>query len=109
MIATGNDWRAVEAGIHAYASRSGQYSAITRWRYREGVLQGEFTAPLVVGIVGGVTSLHPTARLCLNMLDVQSANELSAVIAAVGLVQNLGALKSLMYRRNYSRPYEITY
>jgi hydroxymethylglutaryl-CoA reductase len=95
LIATGNDWRAVEAGVHAYAARGGQYQAISRWRYHEGLLTGELTAPIIVGTVGGVTSLHPTARLCLRMLNVDSANHLSRVIAAVGLVQNLGALRAL--------------
>ncbi|HAU1150794.1 TPA: hydroxymethylglutaryl-CoA reductase, degradative [Legionella pneumophila] len=95
LIATGNDWRAVEAGIHAYAARSGQYKAITRWRYQNEILTGELTAPIIVGTVGGVTSLHPTAKMCLRMMDITSANQLSQVIAAVGLVQNLGALKAL--------------
>jgi hydroxymethylglutaryl-CoA reductase len=95
LIATGNDWRAVEAGVHAYAARSGQYRSITQWRYQDGTLTGLIKAPLIVGTVGGVTSLHPTARLCLEMLDVQSASELSRICAAVGLVQNLGALKAL--------------
>ncbi len=95
LIATGNDWRAVEAGIHAYAARSGHYQAITRWRYHDGVLTGELTAPIIVGTVGGVTSLHPTAKMCLRMMNITSANQLSQVIAAVGLVQNLGALKAL--------------
>jgi hydroxymethylglutaryl-CoA reductase len=95
LIATGNDWRAVEAGIHAYASRSGQYQAITHWRYNDGVLRGEITAPIIVGTVGGVTALHPTAKLCLHMMRIESANHLSRVIAAVGLVQNLGALRAL--------------
>lgn len=95
LIATGNDWRAVEAGIHAYAARNGQYQAITNWRYQDSQLIGTFTAPIIVGTVGGVTSLHPTAKMCLRMMDIESANELSSVIAAVGLVQNLGALKAL--------------
>ncbi len=95
LIATGNDWRAVEAGIHAYAARQGHYQAITRWRYQDNRLVGELTAPIIVGTVGGVTALHPTAKMCLRMLKIQSANELSRVIAAVGLVQNLGALKAL--------------
>ncbi|BCA96368.1 3-hydroxy-3-methylglutaryl coenzyme A reductase [Legionella antarctica] len=95
LIATGNDWRAVEAGIHAYAARTGQYQAITRWRYQDEILTGELTAPIIVGTVGGVTSLHPTAKMCLRMMDVTSANQLSQVIAAVGLVQNLGAIKAL--------------
>lgn len=95
LIATGNDWRAVEAGIHAYAARNGSYQAITRWRYQDHQLTGEFTAPLIVGTVGGVTSIHPTAKMCLRMMNITSANQLSQVIAAVGLVQNLGALKAL--------------
>lgn len=95
LIATGNDWRAVEAGIHAYAARSGSYQAITQWRYENDVLTGTLVAPIIVGTVGGVTSLHPTARMCLKMMDIHSANQLSQVLAAVGLVQNLGALKAL--------------
>jgi hydroxymethylglutaryl-CoA reductase len=95
LIATGNDWRAVEAGVHAYAARSGQYQAISTWRFHDGVLTGTLTAPIIVGTVGGVTSLHPTAKMCLNMMNIQSANELSRVIAAVGLLQNLGAIKAL--------------
>lgn len=95
LIATGNDWRAVEAGVHAYAARDGRYSSITRWAWRDGVLSGVLEAPLVVGTVGGVTTLHPTAKLAMRMLGVQNANELSRVLAAVGLVQNLGALRAL--------------
>lgn len=95
LIATGNDWRAVEAGMHAYAARSGTYKALSTWRYKQGALVGEMTAPLVVGTVGGVTSLHPTAKLSLRMMHIASANQLSRVIAAVGLVQNLGAMRAL--------------
>ena len=95
LIATGNDWRAVEAGVHAYAARSGVYQAITRWRYSDGTLVGELTAPIIVGTVGGVTSLHPTASMCLRMMGIESSNQLSQVIAAVGLVQNLGAIRAL--------------
>ncbi len=95
VIATGNDWRAVEAGLHAFAARSGQYGAITQWRYQHGVLHGVLRAPLVVGTIGGVTAIHPTAKLCLRMMNITSANQLSRVLAAVGLVQNLGALRAL--------------
>lgn len=95
LIATGNDWRAVEAGAHAFACRDGKYRSLSRWYREEGHLVGVLEAPLVVGTVGGVTALHPTAAMCLRLLGVQSANELSRVIAAVGLVQNLGALKAL--------------
>jgi hydroxymethylglutaryl-CoA reductase len=95
LIATGNDWRAVEAGIHAYAARDGQYRSITKWRYTDGTLIGEFAAPLIVGTVGGVTNLHPMAKLSLQMMNIKSAQELSRIAAAVGLVQNLGALRAL--------------
>lgn len=95
VIATGNDWRAVEAAIHAYACRNGKYQAITQWRYVNQQLIGTFEAPLIVGTVGGVTQLHPTAKMALRMLNVTHADELSRIIAAVGLVQNLGALRAL--------------
>lgn len=95
LIATGNDWRAVEAGVHAYATRKGQYQSITRWRYVNNELIGELTAPIIVGTVGGVTALHPTAQLCLKMMQIKSSNQLSRVISAVGLLQNLGAIKAL--------------
>ena len=95
LIATGNDWRAVEAGVHAYAARDGQYRSITKWWVEGDKLIGELTAPVVVGIVGGVTTLHPGAKMNLQILDVDSAEELGRVCAAVGLVQNLGALRAL--------------
>lgn len=95
LIATGNDWRAVEAGVHAYACRDGQYRSITRWTYADGILTGVLEAPLVAGTVGGVTVLHPTARLAMRILAVETANDLSRVMASVGLVQNLGALRAL--------------
>jgi hydroxymethylglutaryl-CoA reductase len=95
LIATGNDWRAVEAGIHAYAARDGQYRSITTWKMDGHTLVGRLEAPVIVGIVGGVTKLHPTAQLSLKMMNIQSANDLSRICAAVGLVQNLGALKAL--------------
>lgn len=95
LIATGNDWRAVEAGLHAYAARDGQYRSVTRWTYQSGELVGVFEAPIIVGTVGGVTKLHPTAQLSLNMMHIKSSNDLSRTCAAVGLVQNLGALKAL--------------
>ena len=95
LVATGNDWRAVEAGVHAYACNTGQYSSITKWRANGSVLIGELKAPLIVGTVGGVTALHPTAKLALKILGVSSAIELSRVVAAVGLTQNLGALRAL--------------
>jgi len=95
LIATGNDWRAVEAGVHAYAARSGKYQPITEWAMDGSDLVGRIEAPLVVGICGGMTRIHPTARVALKILNVQTAEELSRICAAVGLVQNLGALKAL--------------
>ncbi len=95
LIATGNDWRAVEAGVHAYAARSGQYRSITRWTVQGSDLVGQLVAPICVGTVGGVTALHPTAKMCLKMMKIKSANQLARIVAAVGLVQNLGALRAL--------------
>lgn len=95
LMATGNDWRAVEAGMHAYAAKSGQYTALSHWRYHENQLIGELTAPIVVGTVGGVTALHPTAKMALRMMNISSANHLARIVAAVGLVQNLGAIRAL--------------
>lgn len=95
LIATGNDWRAVEAGMHAYASRLGRYQPLSIWRYDGHDLVGRIEAPIVVGTVGGVTKVHPHAQLSLNILQIQHAEDLSRICAAVGLTQNLGALKAL--------------
>lgn len=95
LLATGNDWRAVEAGMHAYAVQDGQYRALSRWRYENHQLVGELTAPIVVGTVGGMTALHPTAKMALSMMNISSANHLARIVASVGLVQNLGALRAL--------------
>lgn len=95
LIATGNDWRAVEAGIHAYATRTGQYRSITQWTRRGEKLHGVFEAPIILGIVGGVTTLHPMSKVSLRMMKIQSAKELAHICASVGLVQNLGALRAL--------------
>jgi hydroxymethylglutaryl-CoA reductase len=95
LIATGNDWRAVEAGIHAYASRSGRYRPVTDWVMEGRDLVGRIEVPMAVGTVGGVTRLHPTARVALKMLGVTRSEDLARICAAVGLVQNLGALKAL--------------
>jgi hydroxymethylglutaryl-CoA reductase len=95
LVATGNDWRAVEAGVHSYAAKDGRYSSITKW-WRDGNnLVGQFEAPLVVGTVGGVTRLHPMAQLSMRILGVENASQLSRIAAAVGLTQNLGALRAL--------------
>ncbi len=96
LLATGNDWRAVEAGAHAYAARGGRYQPLSQWRVdQEGRLQGRLEMPLGVGIVGGATRSHPAARLALKMMGVTSARELAEVIASVGLAQNLAALRAL--------------
>ncbi len=94
LMATGNDCRAAEAGIHAYAAMN-KYTAISEWKYTNNNLYGVLKAPINLGIVGGITNSHPTAKLCLKMLDVKSAKELAQVTAAIGLVQNLGAMIAL--------------
>lgn len=97
IIATGNDWRAVEAGAHAYAARSGQYSSMTVWSKDEaGNLVGELELPMSLGIVGGASRVHPMAKLAYKLLGVESAQELARVIVAVGLAQNMGALRALV-------------
>ncbi|RDW14977.1 hydroxymethylglutaryl-CoA reductase, degradative [Oceanobacillus chungangensis] len=97
VIATGNDWRAVEAGAHAYAARSGAYRSMTTWsKDKAGNLVGELELPMSVGTVGGATKVHPLAKMALDLLDIKSARELAQVIVAVGLAQNLGALKALV-------------
>ncbi|MEA3338361.1 MAG: hydroxymethylglutaryl-CoA reductase, degradative [Chloroflexota bacterium] len=96
VIATGNDWRAVEAGAHAYAARSGTYTSLSTWaRDGEGNLAGTLEMPLAVGIVGGATRVHPTAQAALKILGVRTACELAEVIVSVGLAQNLAALRAL--------------
>lgn len=95
-LATGNDWRAVEAGAQAYAARSGQYRSLTRWsRTDAGDLHGEIELPLALGIVGGATRTHRGARAALKLLGANTAQELAQVAAAVGLAQNLGAIRAL--------------
>ena len=97
MIATGNDWRAIEAGAHAYAARDGQYKPLSTWtRSPEGDLVGEIELPMAVGLIGGATRVHPIAKLALKILAVENARELAEVAAAVGLVQNLAAMRSLV-------------
>lgn len=96
VIATGNDWRAVEAGAHAFAARSGRYTSLSRWTVGpRGDLEGQLEMPMAVGIVGGATRVHPTAKACLALLGVKTAGELAQVIVSVGLAQNLAALRAL--------------
>jgi hydroxymethylglutaryl-CoA reductase len=95
-LATGNDTRAIEAGAHAYAARTGHYSPLTRWHKDEnGDLVGSIEIPAAVGIVGGITAVHPAAKISLKILRVRTAKELGEVMAAVGLAQNLAALRAL--------------
>ena len=96
LIATGNDWRAVEAGAHAFACRSGSYKPMTTWTVtRSGHLHGEIELPMAVGTVGGVTKLHPTAQAALKLLGQPGSKQLAEIICAVGLSQNLSALRAL--------------
>ena len=96
VVATGNDWRAIEAGAHAYAARSGRYTSLSHWeRNGKGDLAGTLELPMALGLVGGATRVHPTARLAIKILGVESARELGEVIAAVGLAQNLAAIRAL--------------
>ena len=95
-LATGQDFRAIEAGAHAYAARDGTYRSLTTWgRTKEGDLAGAIELPLAVGVVGGVVNAHPTAKFALQILSVKSAKELATVMAAVGLAQNLAAIRAL--------------
>ncbi len=95
-IATGQDWRAIEAGAHAYAARSGRYTSLSTWELDAGGnLVGRLELPLAVGTVGGATRAHPAARVALKILGVQTARELAEVMVAVGLAQNLAALRAL--------------
>lgn len=96
VMATGNDWRAVEAGAHAYAAREGSYKPLATWRRGEdGALEGTMVLPLALGTVGGTLRVHPGARLALKILQVDSAQELAMVAASVGLASNLAALRAL--------------
>ncbi len=96
VIATGNDWRAIEAGAHAYAARGGRYTSLTQWwQDDDGNLRGYIELPMAVGTVGGATRVHPAAGVALKILGVQSARELAEVCAAVGLAQNLAAMRAL--------------
>jgi hydroxymethylglutaryl-CoA reductase len=96
VLASGNDTRAIEAGAHAYAARSGHYTSLTTWeRTADGDLVGTLEMPMAVGIVGGATASNPIAKLCVKILSIKSAKELAEVIVSVGLAQNLAALRAL--------------
>ena len=95
IIATGNDWRAIEAGAHAFAAKNG-YTSLTTWRKNEeGHLEGKIKIPMAVGLVGGATKVHPMAQLSIKILGIKSAKELAEVIASVGLAQNFAAIRAL--------------
>ncbi|MDO4775683.1 MAG: hydroxymethylglutaryl-CoA reductase, degradative [Aerococcaceae bacterium] len=98
VVATGNDWRAVEASVHAYASRNGQHKGLAQWHIDEmnQTLEGELSLPLPIATVGGTLSVHPTAKQSLALLQCESATELANILAAVGLAQNFAALRALV-------------
>jgi hydroxymethylglutaryl-CoA reductase len=96
VIATGNDWRAIEAGAHAYAARSGRYTSLSTWnKDADGSLVGTLEMPMAVGIVGGATKVHPAAQAAVKLMDVKTASELAEIIVSVGLAQNMAALRAL--------------
>ncbi|TFG36760.1 MAG: hydroxymethylglutaryl-CoA reductase, degradative [Candidatus Aminicenantes bacterium] len=98
VIATGNDHRAIEAGAHAYAVKNGSYGTLSYWeKNSDGDLVGSIELPMAVGLIGGATKVHPTAKVAVKILGIKSANELGEVMAAVGLAQNLGALRALAH------------
>ncbi len=94
VLATGNDWRAIEAGAHAYAARSGRYTSLSTWYQDEGGnLAGRLEMPMAVGIVGGATRVHPGAQAALKLMGVTTSADLAQAIVSVGLAQNLAALR----------------
>lgn len=95
VLATGNDFRAVEAGVHAYASKNGQYASLSHAKIENGIFTFWLEIPLALGTVGGLTSLHPLVKLCLEILEKPSARELMEITAVAGLAQNFAALRSL--------------
>ncbi len=95
LIVTGNDWRAAEAGIHAYAAMEGQYRGLTQWHVDGDKLHGALTVPLAVATVGGMTRLHPVASVCLKALGEPTGTGLARIVTAMGLLQNLAALRAL--------------
>ena len=96
VIATGNDWRTIEAGAHAYAARSGKYTSLSTWgKDKDGNLVGTLEMPMAVGIVGGATKVHPAAQAAVKLMCVKTASELAEIIVSVGLAQNMAALRAL--------------
>jgi len=107
VVATGNDWRAIEAGAHAYAARSGKYTSLSTWgKDADGNLVGTLEMPMAVGIVGGATKVHPAAQAAVKLMGVKTASELAEIIVSVGLAQNMAALRALAtegIQRGHSR------
>jgi hydroxymethylglutaryl-CoA reductase len=96
VMATGNDWRAIEAGAHSYAAHGGSYTSLSTWgKNEQGDLIGSLELPMAVGTIGGATKVHPAARAALKLMGVSSGNELAQVIVSVGLAQNLAAIRAL--------------
>ncbi|MCP4200020.1 MAG: hydroxymethylglutaryl-CoA reductase, degradative [Proteobacteria bacterium] len=95
LLATGNDWRAVEAGGHAYAARNGRYGPLATWNVRDDKLVGSIELPMAVGIVGGAARAHPTARHSIALAGIETAGDLACVVASTGLASNLAALAAL--------------
>ena len=96
IIATGNDWRAIEAGAHAFCSLKGKYRPLTKWqKISKDLLHGSIEIPLALGTVGGITRLHPGAKHCLEIMKNPNSKELAEIIASVGLSQNFSALRAL--------------
>ncbi|MGB2683802.1 MAG: hydroxymethylglutaryl-CoA reductase, partial [Olleya sp.] len=95
VLATGNDFRAVEAGVHAYAAKDGKYSSLTHAKIEDGIFTFWMEIPLALGTVGGLTSLHPLVKLALQILDQPNAKQLMQIVAVAGLAQNFAALRSL--------------
>ena len=96
VLATGNDWRAIEAGAHAYAARTGQYTSLSTWgKDAEGNLVGTLEMPMAVGIIGGATKVHPAAKAAIQLMGIKTASELAEIIVSVGLAQNMAALRAL--------------
>ncbi len=96
VVATGNDWRAIEAGAHAYAARSGKYTSLSTWgKDADGNLVGTLEMPMAVGIVGGATKVHPAAQAAVKLMGIKTASELAEIIVSVGLAQNMAALRAL--------------
>ena len=96
IIATGNDFRAIEAGAHSYAAKDGRYTSLSKYyKDKNGNLVGELEIPMAVGIIGGAANIHPKAKLCRKILGIKTAKELAEVVASLGLAQNFAAVFAL--------------